>query len=352
MKKHIVYLLSIACLALSACKSQRPTTLNQSQNSSTLTAHDTLVIMSYNVENFFDPEDDPTRFDDDFTPEGVYHWTLPRMMNKARRLARVITSAGGRVRPDIVGLCEVEGLQATNVLANETGLSNKYVAYKSIAYPTPDGRGIGVAILYDAQRVELIGSYPIFVSKPDSGLHTRDVLYAKFRLRTTSDTVHVMMNHWPSKYSGAKESVWKRNHVAARVRHSCDSLLSINRNAQIVLLGDFNDTADCEAITDILGARTLTNVGHLLNLSADTQDFSYRYKGRWQTIDHIIVSQGTCHVSRPKFSVFRAPYLLEDDDLYPGQKPKRTYIGRRYNYSVDNLGGYSDHLPVLVKIPM
>lgn len=51
-------------------------------------AADTLVVMSYNIENFFDPEDNPDKNDDDFTPDGSYHWTVTRMKDKAAKLAR------------------------------------------------------------------------------------------------------------------------------------------------------------------------------------------------------------------------------------------------------------------------
>ncbi|MEH2804899.1 hypothetical protein V7T10_07300, partial [Segatella copri] len=37
------------------------------------------------------------------------------------------------------------------------------------------------------------------------------------------------------------------------------------------------------------------------------------------------------------------PEALEDDEKYGGKKPYRTYLGPQY------LGGYSDHLPLLVQ---
>jgi hypothetical protein len=41
----------------------------------------------------------------------------------------------------------------------------------------------------------------------------------------------------------------------------------------------------------------------------------------------------------------RIPFLSRRDNVHPGEKPLRTYEGPRY------LGGVSDHLPVLLKIP-
>ncbi|MBQ3633997.1 MAG: endonuclease/exonuclease/phosphatase family protein [Bacteroidales bacterium] len=306
--------------------------------------------MSYNVENFFDPEDDPNKRDEDFTPDGSYHWTVSRMEKKAERLARVIACANGSNRPAVIGLCEVEGESAVKVLAKTTGLTGNASPYRHLCYPTPDGRGVAVAMLYDELKLELLNSLPIYVSIPDSNLVTRDVLYARFRVRSTADTVHVMVNHWPSMYGGASASVWKRDYVATRVRHVCDTILAADHDAKIVILGDFNTTADSPSISDVLGAKVKDNTSTLRNLSADTKDCSYRYRGEWQTIDHIIVSSALCRIARPVFSVVKFDFLLEEDDRYPGLKPCRTYLGRRFNPGPDNNGGYSDHLPVMVKI--
>ena len=38
-----------------------------------------------------------------------------------------------------------------------------------------------------------------------------------------------------------------------------------------------------------------------------------------------------------------ALFLLEDDELYGGKKPRRTFNGYKYQ------DGYSDHLPLVVR---
>ena len=42
--------------------------------------------------------------------------------------------------------------------------------------------------------------------------------------------------------------------------------------------------------------------------------------------------------------IFRDEFLLEDDDRFVGQQPKRTFIGYRYH------GGISDHLPIYIDL--
>ena len=303
---------------------------------------DTLVIMSYNVENFFHPDDDPDKNDDAFTPDGSNHWTNYRMRQKAAKISRVITSVNGWDCPQIIGLCEVEGPKAVEALLYEGGLSDDALNYKAICYPTPDARGIAPALLYDADIVKIISSYPISMSVPDSNFITRDVIYAKIKYAT--DTFHIFVNHWPSKYGGEAETVWKREHVARHTRSVCDSITATNPDAKIVLIGDFNDVASSDALAKVFGATR--NGPDYINLSTFTNRHSYKYHGEWSTIDHIIVSKSICSPERPWFFIGELNYLVEPDSRYVGYKPFRTYIGQRYN------GGYSDHLPVFIKIPI
>lgn len=303
---------------------------------------DTLIVMSYNVENFFHPDDDPDKNDDAFTPEGDYRWTPYRMRQKALKISRVIVSANGWNYPHIIGLCEVEGPKAVEALISEGGLSNDVLRYKPICFPTPDSRGIAPAMLYDSDAVKLIKSQPVSMSLPDSDFITRDVVYAQIQFKT--DTFHILVNHWPSKYGGEAETVWKRNYVASRTRSFCDSIRATNANAQIIIMGDFNDVASSDAVQSVFGAKKENS--EYINLSSDTDKSSYKYHGEWGTIDHIIVSKSLCESSRPEFKVCELPFLLEADDRYVGYKPFRTFVGQKFN------GGYSDHLPVLIKLPI
>ena len=40
-----------------------------------------------------------------------------------------------------------------------------------------------------------------------------------------------------------------------------------------------------------------------------------------------------------------APFLLEDEEIYGGVRPRRTYSGFRYRRD-----GFSDHLPLVVRL--
>ena len=335
MNRTSSILFAAVAIMTAACSSSEHMTQGRSNTSAKA---DTFVVMSYNVENFFHCQDDSLKNDDDFTPDGAYHWNYTKMEEKAQRIKKVIMAANGHNYPAVVGLCEVEGLKAVNYLLYQSGLNQ--CGYKALCYPTPDRRGIAVAMLYDANRVTLIDSKAINVSIADSSFLTRDVLYAKLQFET--DTFHVFVNHWPSKYGGVNETIWKREHVARQLRSFCDSITSADAQAKMILVGDFNDTAEAPAIADVFGAKSEGT--DYINLSGDTESSSYKYRGDWGTIDHIIVSKNLCNVNRPLFKVCNLWFIEENDDRFGGLKPFRTYIGQEYH------GGFSDHFPVLVKI--
>ena len=72
---------------------------------------------------------------------------------------------------------------------------------------------------------------------------------------------------------------------------------------------------------------------------------TYRYKGKWDSIDHVFGSPSIAN--RVDTAFVHAPlFLLEEDSQYGGYKPRRTYNGMRYQR------GYSDHLPLVVRFHM
>ena len=308
-------------------------------------------IVFYNVENLFDTYDDPLTRDDDFTPRGTKHWTKARYMMKLRKLAEVVDSIGGGRWPLVVGLAEVENRKVLEDFVGKTVLSAG--DYGFIHQDSPDVRGIDVALLYRKQEAEVLASAFLRVPFPeDSAIRTRDVLYAKLLVR--QDTLHFFVCHFPSMLGGEKRSEWKRERAASVVRWHVDSLFRLNPAAAIIVMGDLNGKADTPA-QKILRTKNpdkrikraeLYNTGYYL---LRKNYGSYRYRGNWQTIDHIIVSGGlldggSCCVAEHRMTVFSAPFLLEEDKSYFGYKPCPTYRGPRY------IGGPSDHLPVFIRL--
>ena len=302
---------------------------------------DTLVVMFYNVENFFDTRKDSVTRDGDFQPDGLYHWNYSRFKRKTTSIARAILSANGWNAPALVGLCEIENDAVMKQLLYGGGLIN--AGYDYVHYESPDPRGIDVALLYNRFVVKILEQRAVSLSNHELGLRTRDALYVKM-IYAGFDTLHVVVNHWPSKYGGEKASEPRRNYAAATVRQLCDSIMSSDNNARIILMGDLNDDARANAVYNILGAKKHDDkMGNLVNLSFMNKKLgSYKFRGEWSCIDHIIISRslwnGECP---PLFKVVDLPFLLEEDEAFSGVKPLRTYLGPKY------IGGYSDHLPII-----
>lgn len=308
-------------------------------------------VMFYNVENLFDTFNDPLTLDDEFTPMGSKHWTKARYIAKLKKLAEVVDSLGKGKWPLVIGLAEVENRQVLEDLTDKTILADGH--YGIVHQDSPDSRGIDVALLYRKEQLKILSTEFLRLPFPeDTTIRTRDILYAKSLIE--SDTLHFFVCHFPSMVGGEKQSEWRRVRAATILRRKVDSLFQMNLSAGIVIMGDMNGKAGTPA-QRTLGAKDpakkvrtgeLYNTGYYL---LKKNYGSYRYKGRWQTIDHIIVSGGLIGKKTggsviPRLTVYSAPFLLEEDKTYFGFKPCPTYRGPRY------IGGYSDHLPVFINL--
>ena len=313
-----------------------------------------LRVMFYNCENYFDVDDDPEKNDDEFTPDGEKHWTKQRFYTKRAQIAKVIAAVGGWTSPDIIGLCEVESRYAVESLVNSSNL--RRFEYKFLHKESPDSRGIDVVMLYQPKRFKpfSVTYIPVYVNK--NGRGTRDIIMAS---GTTihGDTLHVFVNHWPSRWGGQTETDELRREVAKIVRSKVDSLQADNQRAAILIMGDLNDYPDNNSVCVELQAQTdfsTIEQSRLYNLAYYMQFVkgwgTHKYDGTWGILDQMIISgslldgQGALYTDKDDARVFNPPFLLEADDTNVGFKPYRTYAGYKY------LGGYSDHLPVFLNI--
>lgn len=287
-------------------------------------------IFCWNLENFFDSKDDPATADDAFTPGGEHHWTRRKFATKRNLIAKAIIASAACFDgepPAIAGLCEVENGAVLKSLAEDTPLAK--IGYRMLHRDSPDPRGIDVALLYDAARVEHLGHEFITIKE----FATREILYAKVAM---PDTFHIFVNHWPSKYSGAKASATKRLAVSAALEAKLDSLQKAETDAAIILMGDFNDTPDSPSVVRLCRAANLVNI-------TPKEGGTIKFKGKWEIIDQMLASPAAAAKIR-RTDVFKPGFLLEEDKTFMGLKPRRTHIGPRYN------AGASDHLPIVATI--
>ena len=292
---------------------------------------DSLLVMFWNVENFFDWTDQGTGDSDkEFSSYGDRHWTKSRFYEKCDAIAKSIFRIGniyGRM-PDVIGLAEVENKGVLTKLLSST-LLRKF-DYGVVHQDSKDRRGIDVAILY--RKSSMILSSRTFVSPSD--ISTRDILHVRMTLQDGRE-VDFIVNHHPSKYGGAEESAERRLEVMGTLKSLCDSLVRAG-SKDIVAMGDFNDvpTAPQFRIMDSL----LVNKGLPLH---EKGKGTIRYEGKWDLIDNFLTSPS---LRTSDMEVLRVPFLMTYEKKYPGEKPLRTYSGPRYN------GGVSDHCPIVLWI--
>lgn len=311
-------------------------------------------IVSYNLENLFDCENDPNTDDDSFTPEGDHHWTYGKYWAKVNNLSRAITVAGEWETPILIGLCEVENAKVVDDLLHKTQLKN--AKYQFIHKDSPDRRGVDVALAYLPSEFRLLKTDFIPVNIIN-GKPTRDILHATGEL-SNGDTLHVFVNHWPSRYGGEMESRPNRMLAAETLRDQTDSLFSIG-NPKIIIMGDFNDYPDDESLIYGLCAVSPSEIpifegsfDQLYNLAypihEEGKKGSHKFGGEWGMLDQIIVSATLLEEEESTFTtpqgltICEAPFLFKESAT--GPSPKRSFLGNFFAY------GYSDHLPIYIDI--
>ncbi|MFH1120727.1 MAG: endonuclease [Bacteroidota bacterium] len=314
---------------------------------------DGFKIMFYNLENLFDPFDDSLKDDNEFLPGGIRGWTWKKFEKKLQNTAKVIIAAGGWRPPEIIGVCELENRFSLIQLLKRTPLEP--FGYQIVHEESPDGRGIDVGLMYRPDRFRKLYHRAIpVIFEGDSISTTRDILYVK-GLVPNGDTLHVFVNHWPSKFGGAAATIPKRKDAALLLKSVTDSIARKNPDALIVITGDFNDQPSDESVEVHLGARhgqTEPTGYYLYNLMYSLMGKwdvgSHKFREEWSIIDQFIISSALLNsrtglrLSENRAEIFRAPFLIEEDRNFNGTKPFRTFSGPVYQ------GGFSDHLPILL----
>ena len=297
---------------------------------------DSLRIMFWNLENFFDYKNDSLSTSDrEFSARGERHWSRKRFKTKCGSIAKGILWAGSQEGglPDAIGLAEVENAFVLRRLLQATAL--RKLDYSIVHYDSPDPRGIDVALLYRRSRLRLLDSKPCHLFGPDSAIMaTRDILLARFQ-RADGREIALLVNHHPSKYGGLLESEPRRRLAVERLRFLADSLQALGVQ-DIVAMGDFNDTPGNPVYS--LLEPTLHNLATpLYQMGLGT----IKYDGAWELIDLFFASEGLVSSA---MKILQIPFLMTKDGSHAGIKPLRTYSGPRY------LGGVSDHCPIWLTV--
>ncbi|RMF26059.1 MAG: endonuclease/exonuclease/phosphatase family protein [Bacteroidetes bacterium] len=317
--------------------------------------YEAAVVGFYNFENLFDTLDQAATRDEEFTPQGARAWNGRLYAEKLDHLARVVSEIGTEWTPDgaaLLGVSEIENRQVLEDFVRHPRLADR--TYRIVHFESPDYRGIDVALLYNPRYFQLLSARPLPVPildrsrTPPDTLRTRDVLFVSGLLR--GDTIHLLVNHWPSRRGGEKASEYKRRIAAEVNKRVCDSLnAATGGRAKILLMGDLNDDPASASVREVLGARRKpeqVQPGGFFN----PMWAMYRkgvgtlaWNDAWNLFDQILVSYGLLQPEAGfrylRARVFRPDYLVQKTGRYKGY-PFRTFSGDNY------IGGYSDHFPV------
>jgi len=319
---------------------------------STLLGETTLKIATYNVENLFDLQRSGYEYKE-YIPNSKSRWNLKNYKLKLKNIAQVIKE----IDADIIGLQEIESLQALKDLRLQLKRSGLYYQYYKIA--NYKNTTIKVAIL---SKIPFIYTHEIAVQ---SSYKYRNILEAKFKIN--NQELYILVNHWKSKAGPESMRIVSAKKIMKRVEE-------LGEDKNIIVLGDFNshyeedilfkrkrkhnDTDGITGINNILGTkehtRTAINTklpqGEFYNLWYDTdieQRYSYIFRGNKEALDNILISpsllrENRIHYKPNTIHSYTKKYLFKGQSIYRWQmsrKKPRVHRGK----------GYSDHLAVIAE---
>jgi len=301
-------------------------------------------IVFYNVENFFDCNHDSLKSDEEFLPGGLRGWVPSRYFRKAGNIARVLAVLGEDKFPDLVGMAEVENDACLKTLIFSSPLKN--AGYSFVHEESEDARGVDVCLLYNRYSFQLLGHQSLRLQfEGEPGKRTRDILHA-WGQTSKGEILHAFVCHFPSRLGGETESETYRRQAAKQLRSSVDSVFTLHPNANIVIMGDFNDypsnlsmTTDLRALDPAVEPSPKQLYNLMLPMDGIPGVGSNKHQSEWGILDQLIISENL-RTKTKEAHLFTPDFLLLEDERWLGKKPFRTYNGMVYQ------GGYSDHLPV------
>ncbi len=308
----------------------------------------TYGVAFYNLENLFDTINNNGKYDYEFSPEGSYRWDGAKYWQKINNIAYAIsqmTTKTTPVGPAVIGVSEIENITVLQDLVKADAIKdwNLQICH----HDSPDARGVDVGLLYNPKLFRVINVTNHRLVIPElPRFKTRDQMCVVGLMGASR--IAIIVNHWPSRRGGEKESSYLREAAAALSKSIADSLYKIDPKIGVVVMGDLNDDPSNKSVAEVLGAVKKiekTEDGGFYNPFWEKLDKgigSYIYRGGWDLFDQIIINKnlvdGAGGLKFKNAEVLNKPFLIQEEGQYKGY-PKRTFSSGAWN------GGYSDHLP-------
>lgn len=298
----------------------------------------------YNLENLFDTINNNGKYDLEFSPQGDNKWNSQKYWHKIDNMAYAISKFKTNTTPlgpAIIGVSEVENITVLQDLVKADAI--KDLDLRIVHHDSPDARGIDVGLLYNPRFFQLINVTNHTLTTVN--FRTRDQMCVVGLLG--GKRVGVIVNHWPSRRGGAASEP-SRVAAATLTKQIADSLLTVDPNMGVIIMGDLNDDPSDKSCAEVLGAvkkPSQCKPGGLYNPFWEKLDKgigSYIYRGSWDLFDQIIVNynlvSGKAGLKFYDAKVLNFDFLKQADGQYKNY-PFRTFSGGAW------IGGYSDHFP-------
>lgn len=343
----------------------------------------------WNLQNFFDTDDDPISKDFEFTPEKG--WTEEVFNAKKGNLATVLCATHNNSGPELLAVAEIESDELLEQLIQ--AMDNQHLQVVKDPGGTSDLRGIDVAMAYDDRklRVYFQKSHLIHLR-----YRTRDIFEVGFEVVNTNERFTVFANHWPSRRVGRYQSDPIRIAAAEHLAYLVEDHVKVSPeeyeqlraeeniqavidqwNSKVLLMGDFNDEpADRSMIEHLKASNDLDRViGQTNDIDGfEDQTADYREQdvflfnpmwrfltrqklgtyfidyisglgkttNRYQLLDQIIVSRGLLgaaglRLDLDSLEVFSSALVATDS-------------GRPKPFNKNTKKGTSDHLPLIARL--
>jgi hypothetical protein len=340
----------------------------------------------WNLQNFFDTDDDPISSDFEYTPANG--WTQEVFEAKRANLADAlrITASDGVV--ELLAVCEIEKNTLLEDLIASMGPEYEHLKVIHDTSGTSDLRGIDVAMAFDQRKLEFIESTSHLIHLR---YRTRDLFEVRFRLVETGEDLVVIACHWPSRSRGQWATEPLRAAVAENVAYlidghvkvapaeyeqlrALDDLAAVRARweTKVMVIGDLNDEPhDRSLVGHLLASRELDRVVGETNdidgFSVETatyrgkEVFIYnpswkflaqervgslfidstpdeRFANRYQVLDQLLVTRGLLGATGLRLRANSVTLCRHQKVATPTGRPRPFDKGTRK--------GTSDHLPL------
>jgi len=319
-----------------------------------------VTIMTFNVENLFDNQDDPGKYDETYFPieakQNEAHfescavitvekwrtecleldWSNLALEVKLTALAKTIRQVNDGKGADIIALQEIENIAILERLRKDKLADLGYLP--AILIEGTDVRGIDVAILSKFPLADEARLHPLNLPDyPERAGDTRGVLQASFVLPDES-LLTAFSVHFPAPFHPTGMRV-------AAYEHLNELLSALPEDHHAFAAGDFNTTSKEDADVGMLDkyARPHWTLAHDVGCSACPGTHYYGRDSTWSFLDMIFFAPArgaktTAQIRGDSVAIANS---------YP---PQVTENGTPQRFQSDTGTGVSDHWPLIASI--